>query len=55
VLQVLCEVIDLIEQMNTQLASHNHGPTPALNNAAAFGNHSANANALAGNLKRIAE
>lgn len=53
VLQVLCDVIDLIEQMNTQLAGHTHGPTPAPSNAAAFGNYSANANALAGQLKPI--
>lgn len=36
VLQVLCDLLDLVEQMNTQLAMHAHGPSPAPNNAAAF-------------------
>lgn len=36
VLQVLCDLLDLVQQMNTQLASHNHGPTPPPNNAAIF-------------------
>lgn len=36
VLQVLCDLLDLVEQMNTQLAGHVHGSSPAPNNAAAF-------------------
>jgi hypothetical protein len=36
VLQVLCDLLDLVEQMNTQLASHTHGPTPPPSNSAAF-------------------
>lgn len=36
VLQVLCDLLDLVQQMNTQLASHTHGPTPPPNNAATF-------------------
>lgn len=36
VLQVLCDLLDLVQQMNTQLASHTHGPTPPPGNAAAF-------------------
>lgn len=36
VLQVLCDLLDLVEQMNTQLASHVHGPSPVPNNAGAF-------------------
>jgi hypothetical protein len=36
VLQVLCNLLDLVEHMNIQLASHTHGPTPVPSNAAAF-------------------
>lgn len=34
--QVVCDLLDLVEQMNTQLAGHTHGPTPVPGNAAAF-------------------
>lgn len=36
VLQVLCDLLDLVQEMNTQLAGHTHGSTPPPNNAAAF-------------------
>lgn len=36
VLQVLCDLLDLVQEMNAQLASHTHGPTPVPSNAAAF-------------------
>ncbi len=36
VLQVLCDLLDLVQQINVQLASHTHGPTPAPVNADAF-------------------
>jgi len=38
VLQILCDLLDLVEQMNTQLAAHTHvpGPTPSPADAAAF-------------------
>lgn len=36
VLQVLCDLLDLVQQMNTQLAIHTHGITPAPNNAGDF-------------------
>ncbi len=36
VLQVLCEVIEVLEQMNTQLAAHKHGPSPVADNAGEF-------------------
>lgn len=29
VLQVLCDLLDLVERMNTQLAAHTHVPCPA--------------------------
>ncbi|WP_416195220.1 hypothetical protein [Pseudomonas sp. DC1.2] len=28
VLKVVCDMLDLLDQMNTQLAGHKHGPTP---------------------------
>lgn len=36
VLQILCELIELIQQMNIQLAEHNHGPTPPPDNFSVF-------------------
>lgn len=36
VLQVLCDLLDLVQQMNVQLASHTHGVTPVPNNASGF-------------------
>lgn len=36
VLQVVCDLLDLVEQMNVQLASHVHGPSPQPNNSGAF-------------------
>lgn len=36
VLQVLCDLLDLVEEMNAQLAAHTHGPTPVPSNAVAF-------------------
>lgn len=55
VLQVLCDLIDLVEQMNIQLAGHTHvpGPTPSPGDAAAFTAKAGQAVALAGQLKPI--
>ncbi|SED87037.1 hypothetical protein SAMN04515675_2893 [Pseudomonas costantinii] len=36
VLQVLCELLDLVQQMNVQLANHVHGPTPVPNSSGDF-------------------
>lgn len=36
VLQVLCDLLAVVKQMNIQLASHTHGPTPVPSNAAVF-------------------
>ncbi|MER2095695.1 MAG: hypothetical protein ABS977_02205 [Pseudomonas qingdaonensis] len=36
VLQVLCDLLDVVQEMNTQLAAHTHGPTPPPSNSAAF-------------------
>lgn len=48
VLQILCDLLDLVEQMNTQLAAHTHvpGPTPSPVDAAAFSQNSLEANKL---------
>lgn len=53
VLQVLCDLIDLVVMMNTDLASHTHGPTPVPTNAGAFAGHATNGEVLAGQLKPI--
>ncbi|QXE10786.1 MULTISPECIES: hypothetical protein [Pseudomonas] len=34
--QVVCDLLDLVEQMNEQLAAHTHGPTPPPSNSSAF-------------------
>jgi len=34
--QIVCEALDLLQEMNTQLATHTHGPTPPPGNATAF-------------------
>ncbi|WP_204126916.1 hypothetical protein [Pseudomonas ogarae] len=34
--QVVCDMLDLLEQMNTQLAAHTHGASPIPSNSAAF-------------------
>lgn len=45
VIQVLFDLLDLVKQMNDQLAVHTHGPTPVPNSSAAF-TMSAEASAL---------
>lgn len=53
VLQVLCDLLDLVQQMNTQLASHTHGPTPPPENAEEFLSNAAFAVRLRTDLKQI--
>lgn len=53
VLQVLCDLLDLVQEMNLQLAGHVHGPTPVPNNAAAFAQAGALALALSTRMKPI--
>ncbi|WP_025108607.1 hypothetical protein [Pseudomonas sp. H1h] len=53
VLQVLCDLIDLVDQMNTQIASHVHASSPPPNNAAAFTAGSTSAKQQALKLKPI--
>lgn len=53
--QVVCDMLDLLEQMNTQMASHIHvpGPTPSPTDAAAFTENAAKALLMASKLKVI--
>ena len=53
--QVVCDVLDLLQEMNTQLAAHTHvpGPTPSPTDAAVFTAKAAQAMAQALKLKPI--
>ena len=53
--QVVCDMLDLLQQMNTQLAAHTHvpGPTPSPSDAAAFTAKAGRASALSELLKPI--
>ncbi|CRM57910.1 hypothetical protein [Pseudomonas sp. 37 R 15] len=53
VLQVLCDLLDLVQQMNAQLASHTHGPTPTPGNASEFLSNAGTAALLTTKLKQI--
>lgn len=53
IFQVVCDLLDLVQQMNTQLASHTHGLTPVPGNAAEFITNAGTATLLAGKLKPI--
>ncbi|MNZ83804.1 hypothetical protein D3C78_1025430 [compost metagenome] len=54
-LQVVCDLLDLVEQMNLQMASHIHtpGPTPSPADATGFTEKATKAVALASKLKPI--
>ncbi|MDY7569414.1 phage baseplate assembly protein V [Pseudomonas sp. CCC4.1] len=53
VLQVLCDVIDLVIQMNTDIAGHQHASSPVPTNAASFAGHAGTGTQLSGQLKPI--
>lgn len=53
VLRVLCDLLDLVQQMNSQLAGHTHGATPVPTNALAFTMNTTAADQLTGRLKLI--
>ncbi|EPJ86500.1 hypothetical protein [Pseudomonas sp. CFT9] len=53
VLQVLCDLLDLVQQMNVQLANHTHGPTPVPANSAAFIENANSAASLSQRLEGI--
>ncbi|MCX2545361.1 hypothetical protein [Pseudomonas sp. COW5] len=51
--KMVCDTLDLLHEMNKQLAGHTHGPTPAPNNSAEFQGGAAHALQLASQLKII--
>lgn len=53
--QVVCDALDLLQQMNSQLAAHTHvpGPTPSPTDAAAFTAKAAQALTLSASVKSI--
>lgn len=53
VLQVLCDLLDLVQQMNSQIAAHVHSSSPPPANAGAFSSNAGTAASLAGKLKPI--
>lgn len=55
VLQVLCDLLDMVEAMNSAIASHVHGSSPPPNNAGAFSGHAGTAASLSGQLKPITQ
>lgn len=51
--KVVCETLDLLQDMNLQLAVHTHGPTPPPENSQAFTTTASNAAQLGVTLKTI--
>jgi hypothetical protein len=51
--KIVCDTLDLLQEMNMQLATHTHGATPAPSNAAVFTSDAARAGVLANLLKVI--
>ncbi|MDR7053716.1 hypothetical protein J2W70_001061 [Pseudomonas koreensis] len=51
--QVVCDVLDLLQQMNAQLASHTHGPTPIPSNAPAFSSNGEQAMMIFARLRQV--
>ncbi|WP_256658308.1 hypothetical protein [Pseudomonas sp. DG56-2] len=52
-LKVVCDLLDLVQQMNAQLAGHTHGPTPTPNNSSYFSTASTQTQVLGITLKEI--
>lgn len=53
IFKVMCDLLDLVQDMNTQLAAHTHGPTPVPGNAAAFADDAVKAAAMASLVKAV--
>ncbi|PPS40866.1 hypothetical protein B0F86_15280 [Pseudomonas syringae] len=51
--KVVCDLIDLVQDMNTQLAAHAHGPSPVPNNATVFTVKAAIASVLSKTLRAV--
>lgn len=55
IFQVLCDLLDLVLEMNMQLAMHTHGPTPVPGNSAVFTSNAESISRLAASLKPITD
>lgn len=53
IFQVVCDLLDLVQDMNSQLAAHTHGATPVPANAAAFTADATKAALLSAKLKPV--
>ncbi|SDQ55189.1 hypothetical protein SAMN05216487_2465 [Pseudomonas sp. UC 17F4] len=53
VLRVLCDLIDLVERMNTEISSHSHGSSPLPNNSEKFIDGASESIVLSTQLKEI--
>ncbi len=53
IFQVVCDLLDIVQDMNTQLAVHTHGPTPIPANASAFIEDAAQSSILLAKLQAI--
>jgi len=51
--RIVCDVLDLLREMNAQLAAHTHGPTPVPSNATAFSTHASTSVQMGETLKAI--
>ena len=51
--QVICELLEIVQQMNSQISMHTHGPTPPPGNASAFTGYGAKASTLLKTMKPI--
>ncbi|WP_157782277.1 hypothetical protein [Pseudomonas monteilii] len=52
-LQVLCDLLDLVQEMNVHLAEHTRGPPPVPSNAAVFVSAAAIADQFGGMMKNV--
>ncbi|MBK5530152.1 hypothetical protein JFT86_24760, partial [Pseudomonas sp. TH06] len=53
IFKIACEILELLEQMNTQIATHVHGTSPPPGNAGAFTANAGKALTLSAQLKPI--
>ncbi|POD33192.1 hypothetical protein BKM16_29020 [Pseudomonas amygdali pv. morsprunorum] len=53
IFQVVCDLLDLVQDMNIQLSGHTHGPTPVPGNAGAFTADATKAALLSAKLKPV--
>lgn len=53
ILEILCRALDLLQEMNSRIASHTHGPKPVPNNSAVFPSKAVRANMLSAMLNEV--